>query len=194
MEIAYNPDSRSNFERASGIRQMKLKKYLPTRDHLRDAKSLRFLGEVIFESNLWHFNRHSVSYAALIGLFCCFLPMPFQMVPATLLCLWARCNIPLAIAFVWISNPITMPPMMYFAYRIGAHILGEPSHVDQIALSWQWLSSQFVLVWQPLLLGSLLCGTSSGLAVFATIRLYWRWRVGRNWTIRKLKRRNRLVT
>lgn len=173
---------------------MKLKRYLPTKNHIRDVKSLRFLGEVIFESNLWHFNRHSVSYAALIGLFCCFLPIPFQMVPCTLLCLWVRCNIPLAIAFVWISNPITMPPMMYFAYRVGTWVLGEPNYVDEISLSWQWLSAQLALIWQPLLLGSLICGLTLGLTTFTLIRVYWRWRVSRNWSLRKLRRRNRLPT
>ncbi|MBD3646839.1 MAG: DUF2062 domain-containing protein, partial [Pseudomonadales bacterium] len=121
-------------------------------------RSLKFLGEVIFESNLWHFNRHSVSYAALVGLFCCFLPMPFQMVPCTILCLWIRCNIPLAIGFVWISNPVTMPPMMYFSSRVGTKILGEPTSVNKISRSWEWRSGTFALRWQPLLAGSLISG------------------------------------
>lgn len=171
-----------------------VKRYLPTRDQIRDVKSLRFLGEVIFESNLWHFNRHSVSYAALVGLFCCFLPIPFQMVPCTLLCLWIRCNIPLAIGFVWISNPVTMPPMMYFSYRVGTVILGEPTYVNEAGLSWQWLSAQFALIWQPLLLGCLLSGLTLGLTAFTIIRVYWRWKVSRDWSIRKLKRQTRLPT
>ena len=164
------------------------KRYLPGKEQVREIRSLKFLGDVIFEANLWHFNRHSVSYAALVGLFCCFLPMPFQMIPATLLSLWVRCNIPLAIALVWVSNPITMPPMMYFAYRIGVFLLGPPKNVDSATLTWHWFSSQFANIWQPLLLGALICGITSGTLAFVAIRLYWRWRVGRDWNVRKLKR------
>lgn len=166
-----------------------MKRYLPTREQLREVKSLKFLGEIIFEPNLWHFNRDSVSYAAFVGLFCCFLPIPFQMVPCTLLCIWIRCNIPLAVAFVWVSNPVTMPPMMYFAYRVGTRVLGEPNYINDVPLSWEWLSTQFILIWQPLLLGSLLCGIALGGTVFLTIRLYWRWKVARNWSMRKLRQR-----
>ncbi len=160
---------------------MPLRKYLPTREQLRETKSLRFLGEMIFEPNLWHFNRHSVSNAALIGLFCCFLPIPFQMIPCVLLCVLARCNVPLAIALVWTSNPVTMPPMMYFAYKVGAALLGQSSQIVSIDLSLEWLSAQLAVVWQPLLLGSLVCGIASGIVGFIVVRLYWRWRVSRHW-------------
>ena len=159
---------------------MPLRKYLPTREQLRATKSLRFLGDMIFEPNLWHFNRHSVSYAALIGLFCCFLPIPFQMIPCILLCVMARCNVPLAIGFVWISNPFTFPPMMYFAYRIGIGLLGQSNQIGSIDLSLEWLTAQLAVVWQPLLLGSLVCGMTAGIAGFIVVRLYWRWKVSRH--------------
>ena len=164
-----------------------MRKYLPTREHIRAVKSLQFLGEMIFEPNLWHFNRHSVSFAFLIGIFCCFLPMPFQMVPCVLLCVWIRCNIPIAIALVWISNPFTMPPMFYFSYRLGTWLLGRENRVSHIDLSWQWLSSQLAAVWQPLLLGSLLCGITFGCLAFVTVRLYWRWKIARYWSRRQLR-------
>ena len=52
------------------------------------------------------------------------------------------CNVPLAIALVWISNPITIPPLFYFTYRLGTLILGEPETVGSIELSLTWLSGQ----------------------------------------------------
>lgn len=167
------------------------KDYLPTRKQLRNVKTLRILGEVIFEPNLWHFNRHSVSFAALVGIFCMFLPIPFQMIPCTLLCIYIRCNIPLAIALVWVSNPITIPPIFYFAYEVGTWFLGDPTHLKTVDLSLRWFASEFVLIWQPLLLGSLLCGAFFGGAAFALIRIYWRWRVVRNWGLRGRLHRQR---
>ncbi len=164
-----------------------VKKYLPTREQLREVKSLRMLGERIFEPNLWHFNRHSVSFAVLIGAICCFLPIPFQMIPCILLCVMIRCNVPLAVGIVWISNPITMPPMMYFAYRVGTLILDQNNQVLEIDLSLEWLTAQFAVVWQPLLLGSLVCGISTGVTGFIAVRLYWRWRISRYWRARRAR-------
>jgi uncharacterized protein (DUF2062 family) len=167
----------------------RLQKYLPTREHLRDTASLKFLGELIYEPNLWHFNRHSVSYATLIGLFCCFLPIPFQMVPCVILVLWVRCNIPLAVGIVWISNPLTMAPMMYFAYRVGAWMMNEPEVVKSFPDAINLLFTQFAVIWQPLILGCLVTGLTFGSLGFALVRLYWRWKVSRNWSMRKLRKR-----
>lgn len=168
---------------------MPYRKYLPTREHLRAQRSLRFLGEVIFEPNLWHFNRHSVSFAFLVGLFCAFLPMPFQMVPCVLLCIWVRCNVPLAIALVWISNPVTMGPMFYSTYKLGTWLLDRQNTVSKISLSWQWMSEQAAAVWEPLLLGSLLTGITLGSLAFVIVRIYWRWKVARNWSMRRVRNR-----
>lgn len=168
---------------------MWFKKYLPTPEVLRKTRTLRFLSHVIYEPNLWHFNRHSVSFATLIGLFCCFLPIPFQMVPCVLLVVWIRCNLPLALFFVWISNPITMPPMMYFCYRVGTTLLDRPNTVETVEISLEWLAGQVAIVWQPLLLGSLLTGLVMGIIGFISVRIYWRWKVARNWSMRRLRKK-----
>ena len=166
-----------------------MKKYLPTKDQVRNQRSLRFLGEVLFENNLWHFNRHSVSYAMLVGWFCCFLPIPFQMIPGLMLCIWVGANVPLTLAVIWISNPVTIPAMFYACYRLGAWLLGVDSHVATISLSWEWLSGQIGIIWQPLILGSLITGTTLGLISFTGVRLYWRWRVNREWARRRSRQR-----
>ena len=168
---------------------MWFQKYLPTREQLKNTRTLQFLSHIMFEPNLWHFNRHSVSYATLIGIFCCFLPIPFQMIPCVLLVGWVRCNLPLALGYVWISNPVTMPPIMYFCYRLGTTILGEPSRVEEAHVSIEWLADQVAVVWQPLLLGSLLTGAVLGILGFVTVRLYWRWKVARNWSLRRLRKK-----
>ena len=166
---------------------MDFKKHLPSKDQLRATKSLRFLGDVIFEPNLWHFNRHSVSFAMLVGGFCCFLPIPFQMIPCVFLVMWLKGNLPLSIGLVWISNPITMPAMMYFTYRVGISLLGQTDTLTAIPDSIDQLFEQIAQVWQPLILGSLITGLTTGLIGFVLVRVYWRWKVARNWSMRRLR-------
>lgn len=167
----------------------KFQKYLPTREQMRDTRSLRFIEHLIFEPNLWHFNRHSVSWAYLIGFFCCFLPMPFQMLPCAILCVWIRCNVPLAMVIVWISNPLTITPLFYFTYRLGIWMLGQPDTFTSIEFSMTWFSQQLSVIWQPLLLGSVTCGLFLGTTSFVIVRIYWRWKVTRDWNNRRAKQK-----
>ena len=172
---------------------MWLKKYLPKRSELEKSRILNALGSIIFEPNLWHFNRHSVSHGVLIGSICCFLPIPLQMLPCAILCALRKCNIPVAIAIVWISNPLTMAPMMYFAYRLGAWLTGTGADLGTIEISFQWLGLRLAEIWQPLILGCLVCGLSMGLVGFITVRIYWRLKINRYQDSRK-QRRNKPLT
>lgn len=165
---------------------MNMKKYLPTRQQLRETKSLRFLGDRIFDKNLWRFNRHSLSYAVLVGTFFCFMPMLFQSIPAIMLCIWLRCNVPVTIAVIWVSNPITMPPMMYFAYRVGQWLLGKDSTPRPDNFTLESFLSQISELWQPLLLGCVVCGAFFGIIGFVGVRLYFRWRA-----VAYLRRKNK---
>ncbi len=124
-----------------------------------------------------------------IGLFCCFLPIPFQMVVAGALAVLFRCNLPISIALVWISNPVTMPPMFYFSYRLGAWLLNKQLTVDQVDVSFAWLAENFVNIGYPLIFGSLLCGWVLGLTGFVFVRVTWRLHVITRWRERRERRR-----
>ena len=169
---------------------MNLKKYLPTSEQIAQIRVLSSLRHLLLEPNLWHMNRYSLSFGFLIGGFCCFLPIFFQTVPCVLLCVWIRCNVPLAVLVVWISNPITTGPMMYFAYRVGLRILGTEQEIALLNPSLGWFIDQLSIIWQPLLVGSLACGFAFGMAGFIVIRLYYRWRIAR-YKLRKVNARRR---
>lgn len=156
---------------------MKLKRYLPSKEQLKEYRLVGMLGEAVFAPSLWHFGRHSVSYAMLVGGVCCFLPIPLQMIPALAICVFIRCNVPITVGIVWISNPLTMPPMMFFAYQVGNALLGRESTVGNINFSLDWFTSQLLSLWQPLLLGSLVCGFTIGITGFLVARIYYRVRI-----------------
>ena len=87
------------------------KRYMPDPERIRGDKSLRFLGKLIHEPNLWHLNRRSVARAMAVGLFAAFIPLPMQMLLAASLAIPVRGNLPISIGLVWLTNPITMPPV-----------------------------------------------------------------------------------
>lgn len=166
-----------------------LRKHLPDYHSFGKTGPLKPVGKYLREPELWHLHRRSVSGAAFIGLFCAFLPIPFQSVIAALLAIVTRCNLPLSAALVWITNPITIPPMFYFAYRLGAWLLGIDVEVAAINLSWEWISSQFSIIARPLLVGSLVCGWVAGITAYVAVRVLWRLHVLQRWQERRDRRR-----
>lgn len=165
-----------------------IRRYLPSPHSLRNRRGLQFLGEVLHDPNLFHLNRHSVSVACFVGIFVAFLPIPMQMAVAALVAFWVRCNLPIAVALVWISNPITMPAMLYGAYRLGRRILQVPPMPVSFELSWEWLTHEFALIWKPLLVGSVICGLVLGTLAYLIIQVLWRWHVVSSWQERQRKR------
>ena len=135
-----------------------LKKYLPDAEKLKQHKNLQFLGERLHEPNLWHLNRHSVAKAFGIGLFCAWIPTPTQMAFAAISAFYLRANLPIAVGLVWITNPVTMPPLFYFAYRVGLWVMGRPSPTDGFEFSLDSLFSGLGDIWAPFLLGCLIIG------------------------------------
>ncbi len=168
-----------------------MKRYLPSPEKVRDIQSLRFLGDILHEPNLWHINRHSVARAFLVGIWFCFIPMPFQMVAAALFAIWFNANLPLSVALVWISNPITMPPLFYFNYKVGAWALDRPVLDFEFELSWSWISGRLMEIGVPLYLGSLICATVSACLAYLIIQFLWRRKIRSDWRIRQLSRSKR---
>ncbi|WP_404362065.1 DUF2062 domain-containing protein [Marinobacter sp.] len=158
-----------------------MKRYLPSPDKVRAIRSLHFLGDILHEPNLWHINRHGVSRAFLIGIFWCFIPMPFQMVAAAFCAIWFNANMPLSVALVWISNPLTMPPMFYFNYKMGAWLLGRPVMEFEFQFTWDWISTRLVDIGIPLYFGSLITATLTACISYAVLQYLWRRKVRADW-------------
>lgn len=169
-----------------------LKKHLPSRSQIRSLRAFKPLRRWIFDYDLWHLNKRSVSKGASIGVACAFVPLPGQMVIAAVLAVFFRGNLPLAVAGPWITNPLTLGPIFFFTYKVGTWILGADTTATEFDVPGNWWMEDIRQIFWPLLLGSFICGLVSALAAFATVRLVWRLNVVKRWEIRR-RRRNRGV-
>lgn len=87
------------------------------------SKYFRLLGDRLMHKNLWSADKASMAKGAAVGMFLCWLPIPFQMVLGILAAALLRVNLPLVMLGVWISNPLTWVPMYAMAYYVGYLIL-----------------------------------------------------------------------
>ncbi|MFH1262781.1 MAG: DUF2062 domain-containing protein [Pseudomonadota bacterium] len=162
---------------------------MPDHHKVRTHKRLQFLGTLLHDPNIWHFNRQSASGGVAVGLFWAMIPMPFQMIPAAACAVWFRVNLPISVALVWLTNPVTMPPIFYGAYRLGSWILGTRVRNNLVfEMSVEWLTGRLSSIWQPLLLGSLVLAVAASVIGYVTVRLLWRLRVVLQFRVRKNRR------
>lgn len=162
-----------------------LQRIMPDPEQLKKNKHLRFLGNWLQEANLWHLNRRSAAGAFAVGLFMAFVPLPSQMVFAAAGAVIFRVNLPLSVALVWVSNPLTMPPLFYFCYRVGALVLQTPAEKFHFHLSWQWLLVTIEHIGPPFLLGCLICGLVSSLVGYIAISQLWKFSTIRRYQNRR---------
>ncbi len=168
-----------------------LKKFFAN-NKIRDEKSFSIFGEFIHDQNLWHMRRRSVAGACAIGLFCAFIPLPFQMLIAAGFAIIFRCNLPISVALVWITNPITMPPLFFLAYKVGTFLTETNLGSFEFELSFNWLFTELRERWRPFMMGCFFLGTSAGLFGFITARVLWRIRVITFWNKRKQRKFHKL--
>ena len=150
-----------------------VRKFLPHPDVITHNRWIKMLGPRLQDPSLWHINRRSCSLAVALGVFCAFIPVPFQMVIAAIGAIWLRVNILIAVPVVWISNPITMPPMFYFCYLVGVEILDIPPRGFDFELSFDWLLNGLAAIWEPFLLGCLVVGTVAAVSSYLLMRILW---------------------
>ncbi|MGB5447198.1 MAG: DUF2062 domain-containing protein [Psychromonas sp.] len=164
-----------------------LKRFIPKTETLKAHPHLRHFGETLHNPNLWHLNRRSAAGAVAVGLFCAWIPIPFQMLLAATGAILFSVNLPISVALVWISNPLTMGPFIYGAYRLGAFLLHLPAQHFHFELSYSWLSATFTTIAPPLFLGSLLLGSACAFLGYLLFRVFWRFAIIKKWQRRNKK-------
>jgi uncharacterized protein len=161
------------------------KRYLPHKDHFHKQSGLQIFSDYLHDPNIWHVHKRSSAGGAAIGVFCAFIPFPVQMVCSAALAILFRMNLPIAVLSSFISNPITIPPLFFFCYSLGANILGLKEEAVHFSFSWDSFTSTIVHIWEPLLLGCFIMGTISSILAYLLVRLIWRLSAISKWENRR---------
>lgn len=116
-----------------------LTRHIPTRETIGEYRLLRPFAGHLSHPSLWRMSRRSVPRGVAVGLFVAII-MPFMhTVIAALLAIPTRANVAVAAVITLVVNPLTMGPMYYAAYHIGAWELHhdgqlvDPSAVAQLS-------------------------------------------------------------
>jgi uncharacterized protein (DUF2062 family) len=175
-----------------------LRRVLPSHQSIRDNRYIARFGHRLQHHNLWHLHRRSVAGGIAAGLFAGLIPgsNPVQFTAGALLAVAFKVNLPLAVLVTLYSNPFTIVPLYWLAFKLGQLVLlqsGGDLPTFGVGLEGQnlsvWLGSAFqwlTSVGKPLLVGiPLLAITLAFIGYFATD---WAWRAGVVWQWRDRRR------
>jgi len=161
-----------------------LARWLPDGERIRNHPQLARFGHRLHHPRLWRLHRQSVLRAVALGLFFAWMPVPLQSLLAAGGALLMRANLPVAVALVWISNPLTMAFFFLVSYRLGTWALGQPMLPIVEEPSFDWLLTQVGHIWWPFVLGTFIAGAISALLGYLALALFWRWHIVRRWRSR----------
>jgi len=158
-----------------------IKRMMPDHQTIKENKYLKIFGNLLHNANLWHLNRHSVAKAFAVGLFFAFIPVPFQMVLAAGIAIIVHANLPLSIALVWITNPLTMPLIFYVCYLVGTWVLAVPEQDFDFHASWQWVLDSLSTIGPAFLVGCGVLAVAFSILGYFSIQALWRYQTIKAW-------------
>jgi uncharacterized protein (DUF2062 family) len=155
-----------------------LQKIVPAPHTLRGRWPVRVCGTRIADPHLWTLHRRGVTYGFGAGLAICFVPLPVHLLLSVAVALIWRVNLPVTYGTTWLlANPFTAVPLYYVAYRVGMAVLGTPPHHFRFVADWRWFRHGLEPVWQPFLVGCVVCAVVAGFLGWLVLELIWRWQV-----------------
>jgi uncharacterized protein (DUF2062 family) len=105
------------------MRRSRFFRYIPTSQTIRSNRFLKPFAPYLDRHFLWQFNRRGVAGGLAVGLFVGIL-VPFaQILFGAIGAILLRVNLPVAASATFITNPFTVPPLYYAAYRLGNLVL-----------------------------------------------------------------------
>lgn len=179
-----------------GMRHL-FRHHLPDRNAVLANRWLRPFAGTLLHPRLWHLSRRSVAGGVAVGLFCAMIPGPFQMPAGAVGALLFKVNLPSALLMTLVTNPLTIVPLHYLAFRIGQWVLGNgqsfvspPGWADGDSLM-QWVDQLvhwMIGLGEPLFLGLFLLATTLAMVGYFSVSTLWHWQVFRHRSRRKATR------
>jgi uncharacterized protein (DUF2062 family) len=179
------------------------RKILPDHDTIRQNRYIARFGPWLQYHNLWHLRRRSVAGGVAVGLFAGLIPgsNPVQFTAGALLAIAFRVNLPIAVLVTLYSNPFTIVPLYYLAFKLGqlALISGEGAlpplafglegkgFSEWLPAALEWLAS----VGKPLLVGLPLLAIVLAVTGYLVTDLTWQLYVRCAWQRRRRLRARR---
>ena len=176
------------------------RKYLPSSDTIRQHRYVACFGPRLQHHSLWHLHRRCVAGGVAVGMFAGLIPgsNPVQFTAAALLAIAFHVNLPIAVLVTLYSNPFTIVPLYYAAFKIGqAALLRSDSDLPSIATALEgkgfreWLSAAIDWiggVGYPLLVGLPLLAIILAIAGYLLVDWAWRLHVMIEWRRRQMRR------
>lgn len=107
------------------MRRSRFFKHIPTSESIQQNRFLKPFSRYLHHHFLWQFNRRGVAGGLAVGLFVGIL-IPFaQILFGTIGAIMGRVNLPVAAFATFVTNPFTVPPLYYAAYRLGNFLIGS---------------------------------------------------------------------
>jgi hypothetical protein len=171
---------------ASARRFHWLMRHIPTRETVHRYRLLRPFAPHLTHASLWRMTRRSVPRGVALGLFVAVIIPVMHTAVAAILAIPARANVAVAAVFTLVVNPLTIPPLYYAAYRIGAWELHHDATLVNPAAAERFSSElSRLLFWihqasGPIAVGVLTIAFGSALIGYAVSAITWRfWSRGR---------------
>ena len=166
-------------------------KWLPSSEKVAQLKFMRIFGESTLNPLLWYVNRHSIAKAMFIGTFWGILPVPFHSLFIILTILWFEVNLPIGLCMAWLTNPLTVVPILYLGFWFGTKIY-HVNMIDQEMLLGvlhqiiNWLKNfghgHIDLSLAKILISGLVIeAILFALLFYCATHLLWRWFVIKSW-------------
>jgi uncharacterized protein (DUF2062 family) len=183
------------------VRRHRLFKRMPTGESLRQYRFLKPFAPYLDRHFLWQSNRRTVAGGLAVGLFFGILSPFAQILLAAIGAIVLRVNLPVAAFATLLTNPLTVPPLYYAAYRIGNFFTASDAGIKDLAdsgtaqsyygqLSDVLRSFPLFIEWAlsfglPLMLGLAIIATVSAVLGYFTVSLLWQLSVRLRWSKRR---------
>lgn len=128
---------------------------------------------------------HRIAWGSAIGVFVAFLPIVgIQMATSALLAKILRGNVPASVPWAWITNPVTIPPIYFGTFKLGAIFTGDEITLAEITARFSTIDNMgfwrsiyegyrvILDIYWPMVIGGAIAGAAFGALTYFGIRAF----------------------